>query len=337
MIRRPAVREPTRLADSEGRAGRLLRRANQAFLSDLRPESAWKQFQSQRQKRHPVRFAALAVAALILMPLVRRQWHASEVEAPLLIAEPRALTSALPSAVPEKAAALERRISPVHSTVTQSRVSGHGSTVASVSHGEALTDATCRSWASQGRTQRAVECFQSLARDSGVAAQVALYEAARLSTEVLHDANGALRLLEQHRQRFPESALRVEVEWLRVRSLERVGRLDEALSASETLLDSPTARTLSAQLHLLRGRIYEGPRSDCARAVREYVALLGEPGSEGDEGELRRAACLERLDRPTAARDAYERYLERGDARAAERARARLTALDGAPPLQETR
>jgi len=193
---------------------------------------------------------------------------------------------------------------------------------------EPLTDATCRGWASQARPERAVDCYLTLGRNSGVGAEVALYEAARLSAEVLGDAPRALTLLEQHGARFPNSVLRVEVEWLKIRSLERAARFDEALSASEGLLDSAVGRSLAPQLHLLRGRIYANARHDCALALPEYVALVGEPGAAGDEAEFKRAQCLEQLHKPDEARVAYQRYLDREDPRSAEPARARLLAID---------
>ncbi len=172
-----------------------------------------------------------------------------------------------------------------------------------------------------------MDCFRAIASGSGLPAEVALYEAARLTSDSLHDAARALDLLAEHQLRFPSSALRIEVEWLRVRSLEHVGRLDEALSASEALLDAPGGRVLAPKLHALRGRIYGSTRHDCAHAVREYVALLGEPGSAGDDAEFRRAACLEQLERPDEARAAYQRYLDRRDPSHAEAARTRLSAL----------
>jgi len=190
-----------------------------------------------------------------------------------------------------------------------------------------LTDATCRGWVGQARPDRAIDCYQTIARQSGIGAEVALYEAARLSAEALDDATHALALLEQHGERFPNSVLRVEVQWLKIRSLERAGKLDDALSESEALLDSPVGRTLAPKLHLLRGRIYMGARHDCARALPEYVGLLGEPGPAGDEAEFNRARCLERLQRLDEARAAYERYLGRADARSAEAARTRLNAI----------
>jgi hypothetical protein len=61
--------------------------------------------------------------------------------------------------------------------------------------------------------------------------------------------------------------------------------------------------------------------------VSELVALVGEPGERGDEAELRRARCLEKLGRSTDARAAYQHYLERPDARNGQEARRRLSDL----------
>jgi tetratricopeptide (TPR) repeat protein len=195
-------------------------------------------------------------------------------------------------------------------------------------------EATCRRLSSEGRLEQAVACFQVVGRGTDLKSEVALYEAARLSGEGLHDPQRALALLEQYSKRFPSSALRGEVEWLRVRNLERTGQLEDALNASEELLSSPVGRPLASKLHLMRGHIYQRGRSDCAHAVREYVALLGEPGKDGDDAEFQRAQCLEQLGQPSEARVAYERYLTRKDAHDAELATQRLNALSSASPAE---
>jgi len=250
---------------------------------------------------------------------------------PTLVAEQVPVPEPNPLVSP-RAAVLERRVPPPASALPR-RLRASAPLVPLLRGAvaplaaEPLTDATCRGWASQGRAERAVDCYQTLARESGIGAEVALYEAARLSAEALGDAPRALALLEQHGTRFPNSALRVEVEWLKIRSFERAGQIENALSASEALLDSNAGRALAPKLHLLRGRIYAGVRHACELALPEYVALLGEPGPAGDEAEFNRAQCLEQLHRPEPARAAYERYLSRVDARSAEAARARLHAL----------
>lgn len=332
--------EPPRLASRDDRAGRLLREADRAFRLQRSPELDWNRFQSQRQRRWVPRFALMA-AALALVVAFARQRLANEraqFETTTLVAEqvPLLQPSALP---PSRAAVLERRVSPPASVVHRSRASqtmpSARPTSGAPESAEPLTDATCRRWASQARPEQAIECYRTIARESGIGAEVALYEAARLSAESLGDAPRALALLEEHGERFPNSALRVEVEWLEIRSWERAGRFDEALTASEALLDSAAGRALAPKLHLLRGRIYAEKRHDCGLALPEYVALLGEPGPAGDEAEFNRAQCLEQLRKPDEARAAYQRYLGRADARLAVRARARLAALQNLAPAPE--
>ena len=189
------------------------------------------------------------------------------------------------------------------------------------------TETTCQTLAQSGKTERAVDCYRALGRAPDVNGDVALYHAARLSLEKLGDAARALTLVREHEQRFPNTALSAELDWLKARSLHRVGRFDEALAESEALLSGPAGRTLSADLHWLRARIFQDERGDCGSAVSELVALVGEPGARGDEAELRRARCLEKLGRSTDARAAYQHYLERPDARHSGEARERLSTL----------
>jgi hypothetical protein len=192
---------------------------------------------------------------------------------------------------------------------------------------EPVDESRCRRLAASGDGERAFDCFQTLARGSGIGAEVSSYEAARVSAELLRDAPRALRLLDEHATRFPDGAMRGEVRWLRVRSLERAGRLDEALSESEALLAAPEGRALASDLHWLRARIYGDTRHDCARAVTELVSLVGEPGARGDEAEMKRAACFEELGRTGEALAAYQHYLERQGPARAEQAKARMEAL----------
>ncbi|HEY3253238.1 MAG TPA: tetratricopeptide repeat protein [Polyangiaceae bacterium] len=274
---------------------------------------------------------------LVLAFARQRLAERAPIDPPMLVAE--RVSAPQPSSVaPRRAAVLERRVPPPPSALPRPHsflpLAPSSRSNVALPPAEPPTDATCRCLASQA-PERAVECYQTIARESSIGAQVALYEAARLSAEVLGDAPRALALLEQHAARFPNGVLRVEVDWLKIRSLERAGRLDEALSASEALLDSAVGRTLAPKLHLLRGRIYAEARHQCALALPEYVALLGEPGPAGDEAEFKRARCLEQLHEPDRARAAYQRYLERADARSAEAARARLIAISSTAPASE--
>jgi len=332
MTRASSEAEPPRLASRDDRAGRLLRKAEPAFRSQLSPELAWKRFQSRRQRRWLLRFAVVAAAMALTVAVARHRLAVrAPIETPMLVAEWRQPVSQPSPVSAGPAPALDRRISPPASALLRARPPSPllpvSRSSAAPQAAEPLTEATCRRLASQARPERAVDCYQAIGRGSGIGAQVALYEAARLSAEALRDAPRALALIEQHRLRFQNSVLRVEVEWLKIRSLERARRLDEALTASEALLDSAEGRTLAPKLHLLRGRIYADTRHECRLALPEYVALLGEPGPAGDEAEFKRAQCLEQLNELDQARAAYQRYLGRADAHSAEVARARLIAI----------
>ena len=341
MIRRGTETEPARLVSRDDRAGRLLREAEPAFEPRISPERAWNRFQARRQRRYLVRFAVLAAGLTVAAAFLSHRFLLpAAVDVPTLVAEQ--VPPPQPSGVArtrDQGAVLERRVSPPPSAVPRLRSSlpvlASARSTAVPLPAEPLTDATCRRWASQSQPERAVDCYQTLARQSGIGAEVALYEAARLSAEALGDAARALALLDQHGARFPNSVLRVEVEWLKIRSLERAGRLDEALTASEALLDSAVGRPLAPKIHLLRGRIHADARHDCARALPEYVALLGEPGAAGDEAEFKRAQCLEQMQMADQARDAYQRYLGRADARLAAAARARLLAISNSAQPSE--
>jgi tetratricopeptide (TPR) repeat protein len=188
-------------------------------------------------------------------------------------------------------------------------------------------ESKCREWSAAGRNDRAVECFRAVARGGGLESEIALYEAARLSADSLHDPARALVFLADYAKRFSNGAMRGEAAWLRVRALRDAGRLDDALTSSEALLASTEGRALASELHWLRGQIYQENRHDCAHALSEFVALVGEPGERGDAAEVRRGRCLEQLGRTEDAVQAYQRYLKRPDARRAAEARERLAAL----------
>jgi tetratricopeptide (TPR) repeat protein len=323
MIKGKACPEPRRLVTEDDAAGALLRSADDAFRQGLAEGPAWQRFQARNSGNYWVLCTAALAACLALAALHGRPRVAVDADPLRVAAEHRVAPAPTSSAAPLEALSLTRRISPT----TPSAVTPHSPRAPNRVAADVVDDATCRGLSTDGRAEQAVPCFRALGRGSDLKAQVALYEAARLSAERLHDARRALLLLDEHRQRFPESALRGEVDWLRVRSLEQAGRGDEALAASELLLATPAGRPLASKLHLLRGRIYADSRGDCTQAVREFVELLSEPGADGDDAELRRAQCLERLSRTAEARGAYERYLERAEPRRAALAKARLLAL----------
>jgi tetratricopeptide (TPR) repeat protein len=297
----------------------LLRSADPEFREKLDESGAFRRIEGTRRRRVAFSWGiASAAAAAAFVLLAQGGRVGSETREVTMTAEPLP-APALPEPVPappaeEKPAARLDQV-PVRSPLPVRAVEA-----------APADEAQCRELAKAGDSERALDCYRTLAGTSGIGAEVASYQAARISAESLRDASRTLRMLDEHAQKFPGGHLRGEVQWLRIQSLERAGRLDEALSESEAMLAAPEGRTLSSDLHWLRARIYDG-RSDCQRALSELVSLIGEPGARGDDAEMRRAACFERLGRRDEARAAYERYLERAEPRRAEQAKARMEAL----------
>jgi tetratricopeptide (TPR) repeat protein len=311
--------EPPRLNGEDGETAELLRSADPEFREKLDESGAFRRIETTRRRRVALTWGlATAAAAAALVLLAQGERFGAETREITMTAEPLPPPALLePVPVPpaqEKPAARFDQV-PVRSPLPVRAVDA-----------VPADEAQCRKLHKAGDAERALDCYRTLARAGGIGAEVASYQAARISAESLRDATRALRMLDEHAQRFPEGHLRGEVRWLRIQSLERAGRLDEALSESEAMLAAPEGRTLASDLHWLRARIYDG-RSDCQRALSELVSLVGEPGARGDDAEMARASCFERLGRKDEARGAYERYLERAEPRRAEEAKSRIEAL----------
>jgi hypothetical protein len=320
---------PQRLMTGADETASLLSRADADFGRGLHESAAFQRIERRRRRRSALGWGAAVSGAGALLLLFLRV--ASSPDVP----ERHSLTpERLTGPVPRVEAIDEARPEPSPPTsVPAATVSVRrgeppsGAVSAPATETAPPTESSCQTLAKDGKGQRAVDCYRVLGREQGLGGDVALYHAARLSLEQLGDASRALALLDEHRQRFPSTALSAEVDWLKTRSLHRAGRMDEALAASEALLNGPAGRTLAADIHWLRAKIFQDERGDCMSAVSELVALVGEPGARGDDAELRRARCLEKLGRSTDARAAYQHYLERPDARHAEEARVRLSVL----------
>jgi hypothetical protein len=310
--------EPPRLAGESDETGRLLRSADAEFREKLDESGAFRAVERTRRVRAAITWGLAGIGAALALGILTqsgRRFGAEPAEI-TLTAEP------LPPLVPAEPSVAKPSEAPA-ARVETPRSSPPALRTAEA---ESFDEASCEKLAAGGEAERAVSCFRGLARGNGLGAEVASYKAARISAERLRDATRALELLDEHTSRFPSGALRGEVRWLRVQSLERAGRFDEALGESEALLGAPEGRALSSDIHWLRARIYDA-RSDCGSAVSELVSLVGEAGERGDEAEMRRAVCLERLGRKSEARAAYEHYLERAEPRRVNEARQKVEEL----------
>jgi hypothetical protein len=195
---------------------------------------------------------------------------------------------------------------------------------------EPVTDVStapdCLSLARRGQTRDAEACFLKRAEGSGLAAEMALYEVARLRRDVLADAAGALQALAEYRTRFPAGSLRREADMSQLELLVQLGRTDEALKQSDDLLSSSASGERAAELHLLRGHILRQTRSRYAAAAHEYE-LAESAGARAGDVTYFHALCLEALGRAPEAAALFARYLEQPQLSYAQDARRRLERL----------
>lgn len=189
-------------------------------------------------------------------------------------------------------------------------------------------EADCLELARRGEPRQAEACFEHRARGSGLGAEMALYEVARLRADVLRDGSGALDALREHGVRFPQGSLRHEVDLFEVELLARLGRAREALKGSEELLATASGAERAAELHLLRGNVYRQALSDPVAAEREYARAEALGGASGAQATYLRALCFETLGNAPAAIDGYRRYLSVAGRPQREQARARLQHLE---------
>jgi tetratricopeptide (TPR) repeat protein len=319
----PAPQNPRPLRDQPGAAGALLREGRTEFRRGLDESHAFRRGTRTRRRRAAANWSAVTVGAALAL------WLGTKALSPFVPpSAPSVSAEKLNQAPTPKPSAVVPALALSATTVSHRQAPPQPQPTVSVQAPAASpSEAECRGELASNKPARAVDCFRARSQEHGVTGEVASYEAARLAFEHLNDPARALPWLEEHRRRFPNGALRGEVEWLRVRSLERVGRFQEALAASETLLASAQGRALSAELHLLRARIHADALGDCGEAVSELVALIGDPSERGDEAELRRAACLEKLGRESDAIAAYRQYLARTAPKRGASAQERLEAL----------
>jgi hypothetical protein len=168
----------------------------------------------------------------------------------------------------------------------------------------------CRDLARRGEPRKAEACYLERAAGTGLEAETAFLEVARLRRDVLGELPSALSALEGYRKRFPNGSLRSEADLAHVVLLTRLGRHDEALAESQGLLDSPTGNERAFELHLLRGNIYRKNLGNPRLAAREYAKGEQLDGASS-EATYFLGSCLEELGDAEGAASAYRRYLDK--------------------------
>jgi hypothetical protein len=142
-----------------------------------------------------------------------------------------------------------------------------------------------------------------------------------------HDGVGALRLLDEHRARFPSGVLALEAAVARIDALLLLGRRADAL---EQLARLPLARVgRRLELQLLRAELYA--ERDCRKALVDFDAVLAvAPSSLSERALYGRATCRLRSGDDAGARADLDQYLMRfPSGRFAQQVRKRLG--DGLP------
>jgi hypothetical protein len=175
---------------------------------------------------------------------------------------------------------------------------------------EAANGPDCREFARGGEPKKAESCYLERSSGTGLDAETALLEVARLRRDVLGEPLSALNALEDYRKRFPNGSLQSEADLAHVVLLTRLGRHDEALAESQRLLDSPNGRERAFELRVLRGNIFRKGLGNKELALEEYAQAEKLDGSNSEATYLR-GSCLEELGDAEAASRAYRRYLEK--------------------------
>lgn len=311
--------DPPRLVTDDSELGRLLRAANDRYRQPADELQAWKRFETnytaaRERSRRRLAYALIPLAAAAAYALfVRRHaapqpWAAADTAAVLM---PKQAPEPEPSVESSRAfpSAIEIHQAPVAATVSNRTLDCQ----LALAHGPARDKATCLEHTASGDT---------------LEAQRAIVELARIKERQLQDPAGAINALRDYRRRFPDGALKGEVDFALVELLPKTGQAREALKESEALLSTAWGRRRSSELRLMRGRLAQDQLGDLDQAIQELSYVRSEFGAVGDEASLRIAQCYERSGKRDQAKAAYREYLARKGASQTELAQERLRNLE---------
>lgn len=176
-----------------------------------------------------------------------------------------------------------------------------------------------------GHPAVAATLYARLATGSGARAEAALYEMGRLRHGALSDDQGALAAFEEYRRRFPQGALRQEVELSVIETELAMPDPSAADRDLDAFLEAWPRSERRDELRLVRANLRRD-RGDCTRALVDYEALAHHP-TRGDDATFFAASCAKQSGDAEDARRRLEGYLERfPSGRHAAEARAALGA-----------
>jgi tetratricopeptide (TPR) repeat protein len=343
---------PKRLIEQTDGVAELLGQALASYERGLDPQRALSRKLTRSERRPALGRWLLAPAALVASVglLLLKPWANREPEAALLVtAEAPALSatqqagsadrtleaqparskslanSGRPSVAPSTPRAAEQP-KPAEPQPSSAPMQPQSTGAAAPAPSAAQNDEECLAYARAGDPRHAAACFTTRASGSGLSAQVALYELSRLQRDALGEPAAALASLTQYLERFPNGSLNGEARFSRLELLARLGRANEALTASSQFLSSPFGAERAPEVHLFRGNLLLSAGS-ASRAVSEYRAALGARGRIGDDAAYQLGLALESAGAKLEAKQAYERYLAQAGGRHRNLAAARLAEL----------
>jgi len=342
---------PPRLANTEGPVGKLCRDAAVEYRMGLDAEQAWRQ-QRARAGSLPRRFVlvpslafcAAAAASLLVghfrdpAPNLGAQVE-PEARSVLRRGEAKTAPPASPTSIAPKAPTEAPRKRPsvlgtgdaprALAVAPPNTLAPLAQPLAEDSTAKATTEPAldCLSFARAGDATRSESCFEAQSKSGSLAAEVALYELARLRRDMLGRPLAALSALDEYLRRFPGGSLSLEVRFSRLELLVKMGRASEVLQASDELLALPSGQERAAEVHFLRGNVYAHSLASPAEAAREYALASSSPGRVGDEAAFLTGISFEKAGDTEQARAAFDRYLKRSSAQHLAEAKAHLNAL----------
>lgn len=121
----------------------------------------------------------------------------------------------------------------------------------------AASASACAELTRSGAAEQALACYEALAQGSGMVAELALFEQARLEGKMMHRPARALLKLDSYRQRFPHGSLRGEVMLAQIEWLLASGDKAGARRVVEEALGSGLLRERTAELQRLQSTLLE--------------------------------------------------------------------------------
>lgn len=253
---------PKRLVESGDAAGELIRSSLRSRVAGPNESQSFRRVNKRVRRRSPrwrLGAAAVAVAAGLAAGLSFQR--ARHEDAPSIRAEEAIALGSRQKVQPRAApAAVMQSPSEVPVPLPAPRPSAR--------RAEPENDDTsrCAKLAREGSYEEATTCYGRVAGGRSMAAELALYEKARLQSKALGDSGAALATLEEHARRFPAGVLATESTITRIELLTRLGRGDAALRATQQALQGPAGSERRGDLQVLRAELLAA-RGECAAAL----------------------------------------------------------------------